>query len=84
MTTQHTNTVWRRAGLLPGPGEAGDGWQVFAQVSHGAVPAGVVPEDPYMWVDHRDNWHIINHAYNVNQVRLFGSMWRDWGFALLM
>ena len=30
-------------------------------------PAGVVPEDPYLWVDKRDHWHIINHAYSMNQ-----------------
>eukprot|EP00942_MAST-04A_sp_MAST-4A-sp1_P003473 g3473.t1 len=26
-----------------------------------------VQEDPFMWVDRRANWHIINHAYDTNE-----------------
>jgi hypothetical protein len=70
MTAQHTDTVWTRQSLAAGPDHDADpeaGWEVFASISHDGLPAGVVPEDPFMYVDKRDRWHIINHAYNVNE-----------------
>ena len=73
LTTQHTNTVWTRAHLLPDLADPDGGWVVFAQISHEGVPAGVTPEDPFMYVDARGNWHIINHAYDVNQTTNCGA-----------
>jgi hypothetical protein len=39
-------------------------WKKFADISHANVPENWMIEDPFMWIDKRDNWHIINHAYN--------------------
>lgn len=51
LTTQHTDTVWMTPSLLPSPNTDPEvRWQVFATIPHGDVPAGVVPEDPYMYV----------------------------------
>ena len=30
-------------------------------------------EDPFMYVDKRNNWHIINHAYDVGEVKDCGN-----------
>lgn len=76
VTTQHTTTIWSRPTLLPSPDRPESesdrddpeaGWEVFATISQEDVPAGVTPEDPFMWIDSRNNWHIINHAYDTNQ-----------------
>ena len=40
------------------------------------VPPNWIPEDPDMWVDRRNNWHIINHAYNTYE-------WKSCGTSLL-
>ena len=34
----------------------------FADISHAGVPPNWMIEDPFMWVDKRGSWHIINHA----------------------
>ena len=79
ITTQHTDTVWTRLSLDPGPDgtrssdDPEAGWAEFGTISHDRVPPGVVPEDPYLFVDRRGNWHIINHAYDVNQTTHCGS-----------
>ena len=66
LTTQHTLQVYRLAGsTLGAPGVE---WSVHANISHASVPAGVTPEDPFMFIDRRGNWHIINHAYDVSQL----------------
>jgi hypothetical protein len=31
-------------------------WVVFSNISHASVPKGMVPEDPFMWIDKRSNW----------------------------
>ena len=54
---------------LPGSTlRAGLEWSVHANISHASVPDGTVPEDPFMWVDKRGNWHIVNHAYDISQL----------------
>ena len=57
MTNQHTTNIYRAPSLDPEVE-----WVVVANISHAKVPAHVTPEDPYLWVDKRGNWHIINHA----------------------
>ena len=37
-------------------------WTTFATIDHSNVTSGTTPEDPFMWIDKRENWHIINHA----------------------
>jgi len=41
-------------------------WTPFSKITH---PAGMpyTVEDPFMWVDVRGNFHVINHAYNTAQ-----------------
>eukprot|EP00041_Stephanoeca_diplocostata_P005579 m.64433 g.64433 ORF g.64433 m.64433 type:complete len:388 (+) comp15879_c0_seq6:144-1307(+) len=56
-TSQSTRTVVT-ATDLSGP------WTVFANISV-PVPRNVHVEDPFMWIDKRGNWHIVNHAYDV-------------------
>ena len=43
MTNQHTKQVFRTPKLGPG-GE----WTLFSNISNSSVPAGVIPEDPFM------------------------------------
>ena len=65
ITTQHTQQIWR----LPGSTLRADlRWSVFANISHAGCPPGTVPEDPFMWIDSRGRWHIVNHAYDVSQL----------------
>merc|ERR1712217_51793 len=47
------------------------GWTVYANLTL-PVPTGKgtkvgALEDPFMWVDRRGNWHILNHAYDIRQ-----------------
>jgi len=37
-------------------------WTTFATINHSNVTSGTTPEDSFMWIDKRENWHIINHA----------------------
>ena len=58
-TSQFTTEVYV-ASELQGP------WSIFANISHPAtLPYHV--EDPFMWIDRRGHWHIINHAYNLSE-----------------
>jgi hypothetical protein len=44
-------------------------WTFYANITH-PWPEDVRPynvEDPYLWIDKRGRWHIINHAYNTTQ-----------------
>eukprot|EP00928_Gymnodinium_smaydae_P079749 TRINITY_DN63602_c0_g1_i1.p1 TRINITY_DN63602_c0_g1~~TRINITY_DN63602_c0_g1_i1.p1 ORF type:complete len:399 (-),score=39.33 TRINITY_DN63602_c0_g1_i1:170-1324(-) len=41
-------------------------WRKFADITP-RLKKGK-QEDPFMWIDGRGNWHIINHAYDVNDV----------------
>lgn len=58
-TTQSTTEILTAETL-------GDPWTKFADIQP-HLDKGT-QEDPFMWVDTRGNWHIINHAYDV----------RDW------
>ena len=60
LTNQGTTTIWTTPHLGQQP------WTVFAAVNK-TVPAGTNPEDPFMWVDARGSWHIVNHAYDTSQ-----------------
>jgi hypothetical protein len=62
VTDQSTDSVIT-ATSLAGP------WTPFASIPHKGLQYTV--EDPYMWVDPRGNFHVINHAYNTGQVRGF-------------
>eukprot|EP00927_Polykrikos_kofoidii_P038148 TRINITY_DN32432_c0_g1_i1.p1 TRINITY_DN32432_c0_g1~~TRINITY_DN32432_c0_g1_i1.p1 ORF type:complete len:369 (+),score=31.04 TRINITY_DN32432_c0_g1_i1:76-1182(+) len=65
VTTQQTKKIWTAPSLL-GP------WTVFADIDLSAqtgtgTPYGVL-EDPFMWIDGRSHWHIINHAFDTTQI----------------
>jgi hypothetical protein len=50
-------------------------WTFYANITH-PWPDAERPynvEDPFMWIDKRNNWHIINHAYNKTQNSDCGS-----------
>lgn len=73
MTNQGTTEIYTATDLAPGAQ-----WTKFADVDHGALPSSSAPpyyhvEDPFMWVDGRGNWHIINHAYKNAEYEHCGS-----------
>jgi hypothetical protein len=68
MTNQKTFQIYTTPSL-----KSGAKWSVFANISHAAVAKNTHPEDPFMWVDTRGNWHIINHAYDTTQKVNCGS-----------
>ena len=69
MTNQATEQLWTTPALAPG-----GIWVVFANISHASLPADQYHvEDPFLWVDKRDNWHIVNHAYSNLQFTACGS-----------
>ena len=62
VTTQATLEI-QSAPSFDGP------WSFYANISH-PWPAGEQPynvEDPFLFVDKRGRWHIINHAYSLAQ-----------------
>ena len=63
MTSQGTGKVWT-ARLPGGP------WTVFADIS---AHSDGTREDPFMWIDTRGHWHIINHMYSTSQVSDCGN-----------
>jgi hypothetical protein len=71
-TTQFTTQIWRTDSLSPDKT-----WSVYANISHKQPNFPVYDyhvEDPFLWVDQRGNWHIINHAYsNVQYTNCSGS-----------
>ena len=38
-------------------------WIVYSNITQPGFMLAI-PEDPFMWIDKRKNWHIISHAYN--------------------
>ena len=64
LVTQHTKSVWTTPSLAPGAV-----WTLHGNISQGntTLPTNVHVEDPFMWIDKRNNWHIINHAYDTTQ-----------------
>ena len=68
LATQHTRHIWTTKSVAPG-----STWSLFANVSFANVPQGARPEDPFMWIDKRGNWHIVNHAYDSSQKMQCGN-----------
>lgn len=71
MTNQGTETIWTVPAIAPGAI-----WTVYANISHAALPPATEQyhvEDPYLWVDQRGYWHIVNHAYSNVQWEACGS-----------
>ena len=64
MTDQAMRTIITTKSLA-GP------WTVFANISLPRLPYTV--EDPFLWVDKRGAFHIINHAYDTGQTSSCGS-----------
>ena len=64
MTNQATEVIYSTSGLF-----SGSTWSFYSNISHTMLPQDVEyhVEDPYMWIDQRGNWHIINHAYSNYQ-----------------
>jgi hypothetical protein len=63
MTNQFTTQIYTTPALT-----AGAVWTVHANISHATLPTDDYHvEDPFLWVDRRGNWHIINHAYSNDQ-----------------
>jgi hypothetical protein len=68
LTNQGTTEVWTTPHL------AGGSWVKHATIGRPApLPIQYHTEDPYMWVDKRQNWHIINHAYDNLEYEKCGS-----------
>jgi hypothetical protein len=60
MTNQHTDQIWTTPELAQGAT-----WSVYGNISHAGLPTDQYNvEDPFLWIDKRGNWHIINHAYS--------------------
>lgn len=57
MTNQHTDEILTTPRL-----DAGS-WTKFADIK-AIVPKNWRIEDPFLFVDKRGNWHVVNHAYN--------------------
>ena len=54
--------------------ELGKGtWAVHAHVDQSGVEADVRVEDPFLFVDRRNNWHIIGHAFRLNETEHCGG-----------
>jgi hypothetical protein len=68
MTNQRTGEVWTTSALA-----AGQSWTLVANISHSGLKTNTHAEDPFMWIDKRNNWHIINHAYDLTQSEQCGS-----------
>ena len=63
MTNQQTEQIYTTPSLIPGAK-----WSIYSNISHEALPQDEYHvEDPFLWVDRRGNWHIINHAYSNYQ-----------------
>lgn len=63
-TTQRTHMIVTAKKL-------GDPWVDYANITV-SLDKGV-QEDPFMWVDGRGNWHVINHAYSTREVSECGN-----------
>lgn len=71
LTNQATSQVYATEHLAPG-----STWHTFSEIDHRAFPPEEQHyhvEDPYMWIDQRGHWHIINHAYKNSEVLQHGS-----------
>ena len=60
MTNQFTEVIYTTPSLA-----TSSHWTVYANISHAELPPAADEyrvEDPYLWVDKRGNWHLINHG----------------------
>jgi hypothetical protein len=63
MTNQPTLQIFTTPSLT-----SGGTWSLYSNISHASLPQDEYHvEDPFLWVDKRENWHIINHAYSNYQ-----------------
>jgi hypothetical protein len=37
-------------------------WATYGSIDHSVLPENWLAEDPTMWVDKRNNFHIVNHV----------------------
>lgn len=65
VTSQHTDEVLT-AKSLSGP------WLPYSKITVPWTTRGR-REDPFMWIDRRGNWHIVNHAYDTSQLDHCGN-----------
>lgn len=65
VTTQATKEIVTAPSYL-GP------WTHYSNITHPPTLPYIV-EDPFLWIDKRGRWHIINHAYNTSEVGSCGS-----------
>ncbi len=68
VTNQRTQTIMS-AKSIAGP------WSTFANIPHQNFNLQYNVEDPFMYIDARKNFHIINHAYNTRQTTNCTSSW---------
>ena len=83
LTSQHTTTVWTTKAL-------DEPWTVYASIDP-PEPSDKHREDPFMYIDHRGNWHIIGHSYDTTQStacgtstlsnHLFSADGKNWAFS---
>eukprot|EP00037_Helgoeca_nana_P002527 m.34416 g.34416 ORF g.34416 m.34416 type:complete len:358 (+) comp12652_c0_seq1:44-1117(+) len=68
MTNQGTSEIYTTPHL-------GASWTTFATINHSSLPDPTYyhVEDPFLWIDARGNWHIINHAYRNDEFEHCGS-----------
>jgi hypothetical protein len=61
-TNQHTQQIFKTPSIAPG-----STWTLVANITSLPSPAPYHIEDPFLWIDVRGNFHIINHAYSLSQ-----------------
>jgi hypothetical protein len=67
LTNQKTTQIYSAPAL-------GAAWSIFGNISDPNLPTDDYHvEDPFLWVDKRGNWHIINHAYSNMQFTSCGA-----------
>jgi hypothetical protein len=63
MTNQHTLQILTSPTVAPGAV-----WEVYSNITSALpTPAPYHIEDPFLYVDSRENWHVLNHAYSLDQ-----------------
>eukprot|EP00041_Stephanoeca_diplocostata_P028702 m.827940 g.827940 ORF g.827940 m.827940 type:complete len:256 (+) comp23419_c1_seq7:773-1540(+) len=73
-TSQRTTQVYTTTKL-------GDAWETYSDINVTLANGTSVSyasqfetvEDPFLWIDARGNWHIINHRYNTSEIDHCGS-----------
>eukprot|EP01051_Picozoa_sp_SAG22_P018605 SAG22_NODE_3179_length_1873_cov_1.661218_2_plen_131_part_00 len=65
--TSQSTTKLMTATSLAGP------WTTFSEIKHPEMNYTV--EDPYLFIDSRGSFHVINHAYNTGQKTSCTTSW---------